>query len=433
MSRKPGSISGRAFRTVLLGLLTSLLVILVFAWWSLEDLEGTMLEADHFIELEHFEKYGDKAQYRKIQTGQMVSVFRPHPVADVTELPIVFQGLPVPYQGMVDSLGTEYAVITHAFPEGDFYLAKNLQLFEEREEQLNLYIQLLAAGIFVVGLLIARFTSRTLSRPIVRLATDIHELRDGGMEGRLDDCYPDRELNEIAGAINANLKQVEASFKRERSLISMASHELRTPVSVVLGAAAIMEKRGNLEAEDAITLQRIKQAAQDMSANIQASLEMVRRTKQVKSEELLDLAGLLREIREDYELEGLFDLDRLVLAEVDGDVQVRADKVLVRMVLHNIISNALNHTRGQVSVSVYPGHVEIADAGSGPRIDDVPEHDSAALEAQPAGMGLYIVNLACERLGWLYESEVQAEGGVTRLWFKPLAADTTAGSGDAHV
>jgi len=398
--------------------MSSLLVILVFAWWALEDLEDTLLKADSIIEMEYFKKYGEKDHYQKIQTGQMVSVFRPRQSDNKIELPIVFQDLPVPYEGMVDLLGAEYAVLTHAFPEGDFYLAKNLQLFEEREEQLTLYIQLLAFGICIVGVVIARFTSRMLSQPIVLLADAIHELRGGGMEGRLNEQYTDHELNEIAAAINTNLNQVEESFNRERALTSMASHELRTPVSVVLGAATIIEKRGNLEDDDARTLQRIIRAAQDMSANIQALLSLVRRTKQEVSEETFRIAGLLRAIREDYELDGEFDLGRLVLASPDSDVQVSSDRTLVKMVLQNIISNALSHTRGQVCVTLHADHVEITDEGSAPPPTDTVDRSAAVVEPQSVGLGLYIVNLACERLGWLFESDAQASGGRVRLWFK---------------
>jgi signal transduction histidine kinase len=317
----------------------------------------------------------------------------------------------------VDLLGAEYAVVTHAFPEGDFFLAKNLQLFEDREQRLVLYIQLLAFGIFIVGVVVARLSSRILSQPIVRLAGAIHELRDSGMAGRLDEQYADHELNEIAAAINITLDQVEESFRRERALISMASHELRTPVSVVLGAAAIIEKRGKLEADDARTLQRINHAAQDMSANIQALLDLVRRSRQAVSEEIFQIADLLRAIRADYEMDGEFDLSRLVFASTDN-AQLCADKALVKMVLHNIISNALSHTRGQVIVTSHADHVEITDEGGMPAPAAAVDHPATAVEPQSAGLGLYIVSLACERLGWLFESDAQADGGRVRLWFK---------------
>ena len=417
MRMGPSSISDRAFRTVLFGLLSSLLVILVFAWWALEDLEDTLLEADRIIELGHFEKYGEKDRYQKIQTGQMVSVFNPRGHDRDAELPIVFQGLPVPYEGTVDLLGAEYTVVTHAFPEGDFYLAKNLQLFVEREEQLILYVQLLAFGVLVVGVVVARLSSRILSQPIVRLATAIHELRDSGMAGRLDEQFADHELNEIAAAINTNLDQVEESFRRERALISMASHELRTPVSVVLGAAAIIEKRGKLQADDARTLQRINRAAQDMSANIQALLDLVRRTRQEVSEETFRIADLLHAIRADYEMDGELDLSRLVLANADDGALLCADKTLVKMVLHNLISNALGHTRGQVTVTSHADHVEIADEGGAPLPAEAADRPVAAVEPQSAGLGLYIVSLACERLGWLFESDARTGGGRVRLWF----------------
>ena len=414
--KRPGSISRRAFRTVLSGMLSSLLVILLFAWWALEDLETTLIETDRAIELEHFDEYGDKDNYEKIQTAQMVSVFRPRQYDGEAELPIVFQGVPVPYEGSVALLDVEYMVLTHAFPEGDFYLAKSLQLFETREKQLVIYIQLLAFGLFVVALGIAMVTSRILSQPVVRLASAIHELRNAGMSGRLDEQFTDLELGEIAAAVNTSLDQLEESFSRERALISMASHELRTPVSVVLGGVSVMEKRGRLDADDARTLLRIKQASRDMSDNIQALLNLVRRIKQGSSAETFQVVELLQAIRDDYELGSRFDLHRLVLTNSAGEARLHADRILVKMVLHNLITNALSHTRGQVFVRIFADHVDIADQGDASRPEAALDHPGRALEPG-SGLGLYIVNLACEQLGWLFEQDTLAEGLRVRLWF----------------
>ena len=155
-----------------------------------------------------------------------------------------------------------------------------------------------------------------------------------------------------------------------------------------------------------------------MSAYIQALLSLVRRTKQGLSEETFRIAKLLRAIREDYELNGEFDLGRLVLASPDSDAQVCADRTLVKMVLQNIVSNALSHTRGQVCVTLHADHVEITDEGGATPTADIVDRSATVVEPQSVGLGLYIVNLACERLGWLFESGAQAGGGRVRIWFK---------------
>ncbi|MGB5337753.1 MAG: hypothetical protein WBO06_01530, partial [Gammaproteobacteria bacterium] len=66
-------------------------------------------------------------------------------------------------------------------------------------------------------------------------AAGIRELHSKGGEGHLDEQFTDLELREIAAAINTKLNEIDESFKRERALISMTSHELRRPVSAVYG------------------------------------------------------------------------------------------------------------------------------------------------------------------------------------------------------
>ena len=69
-------------------------------------------------------------------------------------------------------------------------------------------------------------------------------------------------------------------------------------------------------------------------------------------------------------------------------------------------------------MTLYTDHVEITDEGSAPLAADTVEHSAAVVDPQSVGLGLYIVNLACERLGWSCESDTQAGAGRVRLWFK---------------
>lgn len=403
-----GSIEKRIFHLFFFINLIFLTGILLFSWWALEDLEETMLESDRQVEVQHFAENGEKNKPQHTSTGQLVSAFIPNGFDKTQYLPVLFTDIPVPFQGEIEFLGEEYSVITQAFPEGDYYLAKNLQLFETRERTLILYVLTMALVIGISCFLLARLFSKRISAPVLRLASAISNIADQGVDARMEGNFVDSELNAVAEAINGYRSRLDASMAREKKLISMASHELRTPVAVIMGAARIIESRRKLNADDAKTLQRIITAADEMSANIQTLLALVRQGKPERPPESFAIGDMLAALCDDYALEQPAHASRLLLDRHSTPVFVTADRALVRMLLHNLISNALNHTQGTVLIREQSGGIAICDQGSATASKPVLDH---AGTVPTSGLGLYIVSLACEQLGW--QLELADSGGGT--------------------
>lgn len=408
------SIAQRTFRLFLLVNLLLLLTTLLFAWWALEDLEETMLLSDRQVELDYFRENGDRTQPQRTITAQLVSAFLPDGFDEADYLPIVFHGLPVPFQGEIEFLDKEYFVVIQHFEGGNYYLAKDMALFEAREQTLTIYVLTLALVMGVASYVLATLFSRQISAPVRRFALAISQLDEQRSDSRLQENFVDAELNEVAGAINHYLDRIESSLQREKTLINLASHELRTPVSVILGAARIIEKRQQLAADDARTLQRIIDAAEDMSANIRTLLALVRGSDSLELEPCR-IGEMLEQLHQDYALENPANAQRLHIARLTAEPVLQADKALARMLLHNLISNALHHTAGTVTITQHPTYVEVCDEG-GPT--GVPL--ATPNPKQASGLGLYIVHLACQQLGWQVEASGSAGGTRIRIDFAPL-------------
>jgi signal transduction histidine kinase len=410
MTTKSKPIATRIFQIVLFGNLISLVAMLLFAWWSLEQLESTSIEADRRIELDYFENYGAKDKPLRIQTSQLISVFQPKDLHNPEALPVVFQNIPVPFQGEVASIGKEYSVIAHAFPEGNFYLAKDLRLFEQQEEIYVTAVLLLAIVILFATLCLAIFAGRKISGPITGFTKTLADFNPKQSTVYIEKNFPDSELNQIADAVNKLTEQVSENIKRERKFIAMASHELRTPIAVILGAANVMEHRRNLNMDDSKTLKRIIRASKEMSENIQALLTLARATKDRPPCPAFDVNDLLRELCNNYAHENETNSARLKLELHPSPVMLVVDSAMVRILIHNLISNALLHTQGKVMIGLHNDHVDVTDEGAG-------FDSNAEDEYLTSGLGLYIVSLACEALGWHYQTSKQAAGSCVRLFF----------------
>ncbi len=409
------SIAKRVFRLVLVVNVVLLGSILLFAWWSLEELEDAMLQSDREAEVQYFQENGVKDRVERIVTAQIISTFIPQGFDIDANLPLVFKGVPVPFQGEVESLGKEYFVVTSAYAEGNYYLAKDLKLFEERETRLTIYIVLLATLLAVTCYCLALIFSKRISQPVRALASRIAAIDITDPRIVLPETNVDSELNDIAHAMNQLFHQLDGAMQRERTLISMASHELRTPVSVVLGAARVIEARQQLQPDDQKTLQRIIVAAEEMSANIRTLLALVRRNPQDLKQEAVDLVALLENLVQDAVMANPAVADRIALHNINAPPVVNTDQALVRMLLNNLIGNALQHTSGPVWVEVEQHQVVVRDGGGSP----VPTQMQFPADYKPtSGLGLYIVSLICEQLGWRLEIDGSDQGQAVRIIFQ---------------
>jgi len=117
---------------------------------------------------------------------------------------------------------------------------------------------------------------------------------------------------------------------------------------------------------------------------------------------------------------------RRVSVRAHAQPMLIADPVLVKMLLRNLLGNAVQHTAGSVTVEIDQDQVDIIDEGAGlPQAYrdylNNPQADAGELLSL-SGLGLFIVSLACDRLGWrVHAVPAQAAGTCLRIVLTPPA------------
>ncbi|MDN5843043.1 MAG: HAMP domain-containing histidine kinase [Alcaligenaceae bacterium] len=417
---KRRSISRRVYHAILAVSVISMLAMVLTVLLVNEDLEQTMLDVEFAQERDFILMNHTNDEVLVWDTHNMTIAFIPEGMSLPPDMPKVFLGLPSHYSAETEIDGSTYLITVEPADHGMLYVAKNITHFEDREALFQTALGIMTLVIIALSLLLAVLSARRIVKPLRRLAGQISRIPVGPNMPRMEPDYVDAELHSIVTTFNRFLDELESYVRREQSLLSLASHELRTPIAVMSGALDIVEQRGRLSPNDQATLKRVRESCNEMRDNVNSLLMLARREAGTQTHETLDVAPLAQQVIEDLKISHHAG-DRVTLTS-HTDLWVDCDPTMLRMLLRNLIQNALQHTKGDIHVTVAPGLIEIVDQGNG--LTGTQQAILRGRKRLPAkgtpvsGLGLYIVTLMCERLGWPLNI-AQTDSNGTRIRLKP--------------
>ena len=265
---------------------------------------------------------------------------------------------------------------------------------------------------FGLGVLVMR---RAVA-PVVQLADvvagiDLEHLSAGDHKLIEASRFGSDEVGVLAGAIEKTLERISAFVVRERDFTGSASHELRTPITVIAGALELLEQ-SDLSGEDVKAADRIRRATLEMQSTIEMFLCLAREADDGLYDEQFPVEPLVgRAIEQQrYLLEGKcvdVDVESLAAPVVRGHPQA------FLIAVTNLVRNAFEQTpagQGPITVLIKEHKLLITNRLNG---DDAGRLTSAGcLSSNGHGLGLGIVQRLCERNGWAFSLHVE-EGRVT--------------------
>lgn len=419
------SVARRVHRAILAVSIVTILVMVATVLFVNEDLEHTMLQVELAQERDYILTNHVNKDLLVRDTPNLAIAFIPTGEPRPEELPPVFRELSGEDDSAEIKVGSEtYLVSVKRVENGVLYIAKNITHFEDREALFNSALLIMTLFILAFSLLLATLSSRRVVLPLTQLSESISRIPVGRSMPRLQNQYPEAELHAIATSFNRFLDELESYVRREQSLLGLAGHELRTPIAVISGALDVIETRGRLNANDQATLERMRRSCDEMRDNVNILLKLSRREPSSHAHEAIQLKPALQRIMED--LNASHAAKNRVKLEVRHELSVVADPAMVHMLLRNLLQNAIQHTRNDIQIRLSDDAIEIEDEGTG--LDSGQqailrgEHTLARDGTSPSGLGLYIVTLMAERLGWKLEiARTDRNGTVIRIIPRPGA------------
>jgi heavy metal sensor kinase len=299
------------------------------------------------------------------------------------------------------------------------------------EQTFSTFLLILPFGVlaaYAIGSLVAR---RALG-PVDQITNEVREITDGtSLHRRLPTSMVKDELGRLADTLNQMIGRLERSFTALRRFTADASHELKTPLTVLKAGVERALTTAKMPPESLAALEEAMDEINRMTELVDALLTLARADEGLVRlhQEPVDLRALILETEETGEL--LAEPAGIVVsadAPVDP-VIVPGDGSRIRQLVMNLLTNAVKYTPAGGRVRLWlerdDGRVRfgVSDTGIGIAPGDLPHifdrfwrADSArtrTAERPGAGLGLAICKWIAEAHGGTIEVQSRPGRGTT--------------------
>lgn len=224
---------------------------------------------------------------------------------------------------------------------------------------------------FLAALAAGAFVSQRVIGPVRDMIATAKTIEASDMSRRIDVPPTRDELHELAVTFNHMLDRLQAGFAQQQRFVSDASHELRTPVTVMLGYSDLLARWGQQDADVLHEgVDAIRSEAENMQQLIEKLLFLARadQKRQVLHKENIKLNELVDDVMKKMKL---VTTEHTVELLQNDAATIYADPVLIRQLLRIFLENSKKYTPpgGRITAaSVREGDriiLTLADTGIG--------------------------------------------------------------------
>ncbi|WP_432363304.1 HAMP domain-containing sensor histidine kinase [Sporosarcina sp. UB5] len=299
------------------------------------------------------------------------------------------------------------------WPTGEVVTMKMTQLLTDVEENMRA-LKYVLIGVTIFAMIPITLSSMTLGRlvtqPIEKLIIAMNRSRQSGTYEKMTGVVNGNdELAQMERTFNEMMEQLEQNYMKQEQFVSNASHELKTPLTVIESYSRLLARRGFEnrdvvdEALNAIISEtgRMKEMITQMLDLAKSSGSEVFEFKEVDLTPLLE--AVVKPLRQAY--------DREIIIEADGPAIVETDGKFLKQLLFILLDNARKYSDREIFTSIKDEHDEVEitvkDYGKGIPQSDLPHifdrfyrvESDRSRKTGGTGLGLSIAKEIADGLG----------------------------------
>ncbi len=258
----------------------------------------------------------------------------------------------------------------------DFFINKKhfivecAQDIDDEIDLLQTYLGILSIAILVAIVLSALggiLIVNAMLKPLKRISNTINKLSESNLRYSHIDENVATELKPLATAFNRTFERLDRLFTKQKQFIADVSHEIKTPLSVILMETEIaLRKQRSLE-EYKSTINQIRESAHHIQAIIQTLLKMIKiENTQLLEKKPCDVKEII--LKSISILKHELDKKHITYSLEGSNLNIEADQTLIMEVFLNILDNAIKYNKEAGTINIVistPNKVEIIDSGFG--------------------------------------------------------------------
>ncbi|SEH40766.1 Signal transduction histidine kinase [Halobacillus karajensis] len=311
-------------------------------------------------------------------------------------------------------------------------LTQSLETTEDNLSILQIVLVIVTILAIVPLFLSAHFLSKLIANPIRSLIVTMQEIRGSGQfkqityEGNSKD-----ELSQMADTFNKMIVQLEDNYQKQEQFVSNASHELKTPLTVIESYASLLKRRGTQDEElFQESVEAIHSEAKRMRELTQQLLLLAKQEEKWNVYlESIALSPFLNTTVASFE----HAYHRQVDWEGIKEIQVQTDEQKLKQLLYIFMDNARKYSEGPIIIKVDEtedkARIHITDKGMGMTEEELDKvfdrfYQVDQSRTEGSGLGLSLAKELAQAIGAEITLSSQKGKGTTASILLPLSGNS---------
>ena len=225
-------------------------------------------------------------------------------------------------------------------------------------------------GIFI-SITSGYFLSRKVLSPLMRVTRIAQNISVGNFNRRINFDRTGDEVSELSSSFNKMLDRLQSGFTQQQKFISDASHELRTPITIISGYADVLERYGaddpEIFSEAVVSIKNSARSMQDMVENL-LFLARADQGIQVLQKSPCELEEILKSAVESFDNPRI-EFKNFSACEFVGDAEYL--KKMFKIFIDNSLKYSEENIQVELTTSENEAEIKFIDEGIGINAEDV--------------------------------------------------------------
>ena len=298
------------------------------------------------VKIIHYNKKNNKVEYETISSKQQASIFK-IPLNEMGHLHSIYYFDKDPYR--ISSMLLFEDSDTKIF----FQLATEKNINSPYLNQLLISLAIANPIILILFLLIANMLINRTLEPVKKVVESVHNISANHLSHRISSKSIPTEIEELVDTFNELLGNLEESFKRISAFSSDASHELKTPLTVIRGEIEVALRQERSTEEYKAVLQDILQETYQVQETID-QLFLLTRKETLESNNNLEeiyLDEIITEVVGNLQKFAFTKSINIKLIKIIP-ITLYANETLLKIAINNIIRNAIVYSEKESEVRI---------------------------------------------------------------------------------